>query len=235
MIVDRGPQIFRIATCPTSVPTCPNVFSARLACHIGQHQTAPEHGKANDTTLELALIARKLRATVIEVDREHVSHVYRFYVPLLPVWFLLRRDVCGETLFGAFSLVRSASRGDMPLSVKDDPCRLPVRAVRPLASFAEPEAGSFEGSWHRCFISSIASKVVKSLPAIRIRASRPRLASCRNPVAVIVPPGKASAAPALRRSGASEATPSLPATTLPDSLVGRPAPAIPTKADVAHV
>jgi hypothetical protein len=65
----------------------------------------------------------------------------------------------------------------------------------------QPEPGAF-GSTRHCFlISLMALSVVKSFPAIRSIARRPRAASRRNPLLVIEPSGKASAAATASRSG----------------------------------
>lgn len=66
-------------------------------------------------------------------------------------------------------------------------------------------SASFAGTRHSSIIRLIALSVVKSFPATRQMRSRPRLASRRNPDAVIEPSGKANLAAIDSRRGASGA------------------------------
>ena len=67
----------------------------------------------------------------------------------------------------------------------------------------EAKARSGWATRHRRFISSIADNVVKSFPAIRMIARRPRRHSARKPDSVMAPPGNASAAASASLRGVS--------------------------------
>jgi hypothetical protein len=112
-------------------------------------------------------------------------------------------DVVGECSlsFRSFALAETsasfeaAAISDAPHSLLDDsPVVVPARRL-------QPESCTFAVTRHCSLIWLIALSVVKSFPAIRSIARRPRAASRRNPLAVIEPSGKASAAATASRSG----------------------------------
>jgi hypothetical protein len=111
-------------------------------------------------------------------------------------------DIVGERFlsFRSFALAETsasfdAAISDAPYGLFDD------STVLVPSRWLQPEPGAFGSTRHRFLISLMALSVVKSFPAIRSIASRPRAASRRNPLPVIEPSGKASAAATASRSG----------------------------------
>jgi hypothetical protein len=107
-----------------------------------------------------------------------------------------------NTALGPFSFsnfLRSASRGDVPFTVADDP----VRSLREFsflisALSSEVESRSLASTRHSSLIKLMLARVV---PAIRSTMRRQRANSFLNPDVVIEPSGKARAAATESLSG----------------------------------
>jgi hypothetical protein len=198
MVPDRGPEIFKLAPRGGLVAALLRVLLAQLFIDVRECLRAEECPKVSDTRSDF-LRTGVVVGNIIGIDVEYVRDPYFRRIALFdPRRLVLGGEIFPQLSFSRIKLTWSAACALSVSSIADDPDGLTCTV-----GFAQLEACAFGLTRHASIMSLIARKVVNCLPAIVEMASLPLAASRRNPLTVMPPCGKASAAASAKRSGVS--------------------------------
>jgi hypothetical protein len=181
------------------------IFTATGAGYLVECFESPKLQQTLRTLTGFCRVGQSWR-DIGEVDPNHVRDPDFGKRTLTTFRRVFAGDVIGKPLFSFFASICAALSANLASAVLDEPpCIFNDFSACISAGWSEPKTGTFAGTRHFSIISWIAAKVVKSLPAIRMIASRPRDASRRSPETVMPPCGKAIATASASRNGASGA------------------------------
>ena len=82
MVVDGRPQVLKVTPCTAVTSPNPHILATSLAGHVGERPTTPKIIEAFQSFIELTLVDLPVPGIVV-IDRQDISNVYCFNVPLL--------------------------------------------------------------------------------------------------------------------------------------------------------
>jgi hypothetical protein len=82
VVVDGRSQVLKVTPCTAMTSPNPHILATSLAGHVGERPTTPKIIEAPQSFIELFDVDLPVPGIVV-IDRQDISNVYRFNVPLL--------------------------------------------------------------------------------------------------------------------------------------------------------
>jgi hypothetical protein len=160
MVVYGSTEVLKITTRPASIASMFLVGPTGLAIDFGKALISPPIVEASDPFIETFLVPLMLPLVVNE-DRQNVRHCYNLNVLLLSLWRMFIRQILVQISLSLPNFLRSASCGDVPFTVSDDPVGSLSKFSRFISALsAEIESRSFTSTRHSSLIKLIFARVV---------------------------------------------------------------------------